>query len=267
MTRFRSLINVALTVVVAGGSVSSAAEAQDRDWCESDDRDARRYCEVREFTLRATGSLEVDAAPNGGVRVEAWDGDEVQVRAKVVGRSRDGSARAEDLVDEITISRSGRIEASGPRTRDRESWSVSYRIRVPASYDLDLHSTNGGIGVDGVFGDLELETTNGGIHLDHVGGDVRAETTNGGLTIELSGDEWDGAGLDARTTNGGITLAIPDGYSADLETETRNGGLSIDFPITVRGRIGKRIATSLGQGGAPLRVVTTNGGVRVKRLD
>jgi hypothetical protein len=39
--------------------------------------------------------------------------------------------------------------------------------------------------------------------------------------------------------------------------------MNIDFPITVQGLIGKRIQTQLGAGGPLVRVVTTNGGVRI----
>ena len=49
---------------------------------------------------------------------------------------------------------------------------------------------------------------------------------------------------------------------------THNGGIDIDFPITVRGRISdmrRRIDTTIGSGGAPLRVRTVNGGVSIAR--
>jgi hypothetical protein len=43
--------------------------------------------------------------------------------------------------------------------------------------------------------------------------------------------------------------------------------MQIDFPITLQGRIGRmtRIRTTLGAGGAPVRVVTTNGPLSVRR--
>jgi hypothetical protein len=62
-----------------------------------------------------------------------------------------------------------------------------------------------------------------------------------------------------------VNLVVPEGYSAHLEAATTNGGFSVDFPITVSGRIGRRLSADLGSGGAPVRVVTTNGGVRVTR--
>ena len=108
---------------------------------------------------------------------------------------------------------------------------------------------------------------NGGISIAGVAGNVHGRTTNGGVTATLRGDAWDGAGLDLRTTNGGVRIRVPDDYSARLETRTVNGGIDIDFPVTVTGRIGKEISTTLGKGGALVRAETTNGHVRVSRTD
>ncbi|HSM16280.1 MAG TPA: hypothetical protein VK845_04680, partial [Gemmatimonadales bacterium] len=73
------------------------------------------------------------------------------------------------------------------------------------------------------------------------------------------------AGLDAQTRNGGVSLTMPDGYSARLETGTTNGGLEIDFPVMVQGRVTKRLSVTLGDGGPPIRAMTTNGGVHIER--
>jgi hypothetical protein len=65
--------------------------------------------------------------------------------------------------------------------------------------------------------------------------------------------------------NGGVSLVIPRDYNARLETGTTNGGMRVDFPMTVQGLIGKHIHTQLGAGGPLVRVITTNGGVRVSK--
>jgi DUF4097 and DUF4098 domain-containing protein YvlB len=159
----------------------------------------------------------------------------------------------------------GMLDADGPRTERRESWSVSYRINVPHESDLDLNTVNGGITVDDVLGDIEFSATNGGVSLTEVGGTVSGRTTNGGLKVQLSGTQWDGEGLDVRTTNGGITLVLPEDFNAELESATTNGGITVDFPVTVSGRINRRLQTTLGSGGPLLRAITTNGGVTIKK--
>ncbi len=41
--------------------------------------------------------------------------------------------------------------------------------------------------------------------------------------------------------------------------------MNIDFPLTVQGRIDREINANLGAGGAPIRVTTHNGGVKIAK--
>jgi hypothetical protein len=262
----------ALALILCGAAVTLHAQRRDfSDWEVScsrwqGDRDGERVCSIIEKTVPLIdGALNVDGRTNGGVTVIGENRRDVQVRAVVEAHARSES-RAEAIAEAVTIhTENGRIFAEGPDTRNREWWSVSFEVHVPARTDLNLRAHNGGIAVAGVTGTLRMETLNGGIHLDAVNGDVVAETTNGGLHVALDGDRWEGKGLDALTTNGGVHLSVPRDYSAHLETGTTNGGVDIEFPVTVQGKIGRRITTDLGRGGATLRLITTNGGVTIRR--
>jgi hypothetical protein len=81
---------------------------------------------------------------------------------------------------------------------------VSFELDVPRTAILTLHTHNGGISLADFQGTANFHAVNGGVSLTNVGGDIRGETRNGGVTVDLSGDRWDGAGLDVETTNGGI---------------------------------------------------------------
>ncbi len=240
-----------------GGGLS-CRDDNDDDWGE-------RYCNIQEKTLKAGGTIRVNAHPNGGVTVVGWDGTEIELRAKISARAR-SEERAEEIGQSVKLQISGvDISADGPRLHNRESWWVSFELRVPRNSDLWIRAQNGGIDIAEVHGDIDLGTINGGLSLRGLGGDVRAETTNGGVDVELEGRRWNGTGLSVTTVNGGVDLAIPDRYSAELETGTVNGGIDFDFPVQVRGRLSRRITTTLGEGGPPVRVMTTNGGVTVRR--
>jgi hypothetical protein len=110
---------------------------------------------------------------------------------------------------------------------------------------------------------------NGGLHLSDIGGDVKGRTTNGGVHVSLAGTRWDGSGLDLVTTNGGVHVNVADGYAANIETGTTNGGFHSDVAgITAPAKDDQnrysratRINASLNGGGAPIRLITTNGGV------
>jgi DUF4097 and DUF4098 domain-containing protein YvlB len=141
---------------------------------------------------------------------------------------------------------------------------VSYEVMVPRRIDLTARTHNGGISVEDVEGRMDFDAENGGISIRSAGGSINAHTTNGGVSARLTGTSWNGERLDLSTTNGGVVLEIPRGYNAELETGTVNGGMNIDFPITIQGRIGRRITTTLGKGGPLVRAVTTNGAVRIR---
>ena len=224
------------------------------------------HCEVRELRIDPVDFLDVDGGQNGGVEIIGWSQSEILIEARVWARARD-DAQARELVDDIRVLvERGRVHAEGPRRGSRrESLGVSYVIHAPHETDLELNAQNGGISISDVRGAIDFGTQNGGVHLSGLSGEVHGRTQNGGVTVELDGDRWQGRELDVETQNGGVTVVIPEGFSADFETGTVNGSLDLDFPLTIQGRISKRIRTTLGEGGPSVRVVTTNGGVKLRR--
>jgi hypothetical protein len=235
-------------------------------WC--DDRgnnDRASFCEVREETVSGVNPLDVDAGQNGGIRVRGWDRADALVRARIVGYA-DTDAEARRVVSGVRLATAGgTVRADGPNGSRDGHWSVSFEIQVPRAALLTLNTSNGGISIEDFQGTAKFRAHNGGVSLNNVSGDIRGETTNGGVNINLTGDRWDGVGLDVETRNGGIRMTLPEHYSAALEAGTTNGRVSIDFPITVQGTFDRRLNTTLGAGGAKLRAITTNGGVTIRR--
>lgn len=251
--------------ITANAQTKNSAE-QWRDSCERGwNNDRARICEVRTYTVSPARRISVDAGPNGSVAFIGENRRDVMIVARVEANADDDAA-AKDIARQIRVfTDGGRIRAEGPSTRGRAGWSVSYDVYVPNEANLEANTENGGISAENVRGEMNFEASNGGIRVSDVGGKVRARTTNGGVTANLSGTTWQGEGLDLQTTNGGAAVNVPRGYNAQLETGTTNGGMQVDFPITVRGSLNRRISTQLGSGGPLIRVVTTNGGVRIKQ--
>ena len=237
-----------------------------RDGCSSGGNDSSRasFCEVREDTIGGSALLDVDASPNGGIKVVGWDRGDVLVRSIVRGYG-ETDADARRMVAGVHIETAAHIRATGPETDRRENWSVSFELYVPRRGQLALRTINGGISITDFQGIAEFHARNGGVTLKNLGGEIKGETTNGGLTIDLTGDHWDGMGLDVMTHNGGINMTVPERYSAELETGTTNGRISTDFPVMVQGRFDRQLNTTLGSGGVKLRAITTNGGVTIRR--
>jgi Toastrack DUF4097 len=262
-------LSVALTALAAASVAAQSDPQQWLDRCRHDDwGDRSRVCEVRETGMRpGGGTLTVDPAENGGVAVYGWDRDSIAVVAKIQASARTEEA-AQRLAADVRVEAAGQaIRASGPATGSREHWSVSFDVYLPRHSDLALETTNGPLRVEDVSGTLRLRAENGPVSLIGVSGDVNARVRNGPLTVQLTGGTWEGTGLDAESINGPVDLAIPEHYDAQLETGTVNGPMNLAFPltVTVQGRLSQRIRATLGRGGAPVRVVTTNGPLTIRR--
>ena len=275
MTRYFAVAALALLILPLS---TLRAQESDDEWlsnCREDrwgDWGSRtRHCEIRETGMKATGrALTIDPGMNGGVEIIGWsNSDSIAITARIQIHAR-SSGDADAIARDIKIETSGgTVRATGgssPFGRG-QNWSVSFVVMVPRHSDLTLSTQNGPLSVEDVSGRMDLQTQNGPLSLSGVGGDVHASAQNGPLTIDLRGTRWEGTGLDAETQNGPADLRIPDNYNAKVEFGTINGPLDVGFPVTVTlsGRVRDRISTTLGNGGPPIRVVTTNGPMTVRR--
>jgi len=253
-------------------ALKEVVKLKNKEFCSSENwssDDKQQYRELRESTVAAGGVIDVDAGRNGGISVKGENRSDVLVRACVQawGETLDAAKAA---VSSVRVSTAGAIRADGP---EQSNYSVSFQILVPRNTDLRLKAHNGGISIGAVGGRIEFETVNGGVSLHQLSGDVHGRTTNGGVNVMLSGRSWEGSGLDVTTSNGGVNLTMPENYAANIETGTVNGGFSSDIAalnITTEDVKGagwnnraKQIKTAINGGGAPIRVATTNGGIRI----
>jgi hypothetical protein len=265
---------IGITAVTAFGQDKSRSYSKgDRPFCSdgnnwsSDDRVTVR--DLREMTIPASGSLSVDSNQNGGISVKGEERRDILIRACVQAwGSTDAAAQA--IAAGVRIGTAGTVKAE---SASDDKWSVSYQILVPRSTNLDLEAHNGGISIGNVDGTIEFETTNGGVHLKNLSGNVRGRTTNGGVNVMLAGTSWRGGGLDVTTTNGGVHMMMPANYAANVETGTVNGGFHSNIPgLNVEksndySHRSKKVSASLNGGGALIRVMTTNGGVKINSGD
>lgn len=210
--------------------------------------------------------VSIDAERNGGIRVRGWERNEIFIKACVQARGAN-EAEAISRASEIVIETVGEtIRAFSPTATDDDYFfGVSYDIRLPFNTDLNLKSNNGGINLSNIQGSIEFDINNGGVILNNIAGEVRGQTNNGSLTFNLSGDKWQGGGIDARTNNGSIFTNFPENYSARLETATRRGNFYVNFPVETERSDKYRFDTILGAGGAVIKTQTNNGAVNIKR--
>ncbi len=141
----------------------------------------------------------------------------------------------------------------------------------------------GGIRIMYVSGPMEVESSGGSICLTRVAGAVQAATGGGTITAWINPDPLSGNGTvhlggasQLASGNGDIIVYLPRNLAATIDAVVANGGeqhieadsalhLSVQSPSTGTGPV--HAVAVLNGGGAPLKLRTTAGKIRLQFLD
>lgn len=179
---------------------------------------------VSESTCTAVarpGGRLVLRAEMGSVTVTPGPENQVNCRVKVEVDSNN-AARARQLANGHEVSlrtgEDGALYLNGrfPKAWDKESGrtsiSVSFEIRAPARFNLDLETRGGSVTVERLEGELRAATAAGSIRTGDISGPVRVETAGGSIELGNLGNR-----VEARTAGGHIRVGDVQG-DALLET-------------------------------------------------
>jgi hypothetical protein len=216
------------------------------------------------YPLQPGGTFELQNV-NGTVEVQGWDQDVVEVHAVKTAKLKESDLARVSI--EVNANSQGVSIATRYPQNEGVEVAVEYTIHVPHSARVEhLGTVNGTLIVAGVDQVEELRTVNGNIEVYGANRTVHAHTTNGNVRLELSHVH----GLSdtfAETTNGSVVLALPANAQADLEARCLNGNFLSELPVSMENSLKPReLHGKLGQGGAPIKLHTINGGIRVVAL-
>jgi len=213
------------------------------------------------YPLQSGGTFELQNV-NGTVEVQGWDREEVEIHAVKTAKQKESD------LERVSIEVSAKPDSIAVDTRYPQDEGVEvvveYTVHVPHGAHIEhLGTVNGTLRISGVDDLGDLHSVNGSIEVYEGGGAVHAHTTNGNLHIELAHmSEKNGAF--AETTNGSVLLAIPSDTQAELEARSMNGTFFSELPLSMQSTQRPReVRGILGRGGAPIKLRTVNGGIRV----
>jgi DUF4097 and DUF4098 domain-containing protein YvlB len=224
---------------------------------------------TRSYTLTGADTRVEIANTNGTITVEATDGAALEVKAVIVahGGTEDAAKEALGKVEmrEDAGASSVRIEPRYPKGPGRQGVTVNFTLKVPKSVKVNVATVNGGIHLAGVQAAIRAESTNGSIEGSGLGSAIVADTTNGSIKLSMAGLAGDG--VNAETTNGGIELKLPEAAKATVSARCVNGGIAVnDLTFEKVGEATKRkLDGRINGGGAPVKLETVNGSIRVGR--
>jgi hypothetical protein len=130
----------------------------------------------REFAVAAGGMLKLDFNAGGSVEIRGTGGSSIVVDYALECKPECG-IEFDETGDGLKIST--RFVGRG-RT---EKAYIELEIEVPRSFDVDLHSSGGGLTIDGVDGTFTGKTKGGELVLHNVNGEAKLTTMGGRITL------------------------------------------------------------------------------------
>jgi len=226
--------------------------------------------------LQAGQTLEV-INRNGEIDASDAAGDEARAEGIRRGSHEDSELFVEvvEYPDGVTIcavhandQTPGRCHRGGVSS-ESNSWhgnraKINFDVQVPPGVRFNALTTNGNVLGHNLASVVDAATTNGNVDVS-TSEWASATTTNGGIRVSIGNAKWDGE-LAVRTTNGSVDVTLPASAEFKLDAATTNGGIHTDFPVTVQGSFNsKRLSGTVGSGGRELKVLTTNGGIKLMK--
>ncbi len=220
---------------------------------------------TKSFKLERTAQLRVETS-DANIRVTSCECSTVEARITTQGWKIGGDGI--NIVDRQTGDQID-IEVRFPRHAFQINWGnrrVDIEIKVPRDADLDLHTGDGNVDVQGVKGTVLLRSGDGNLELSELQGTLKADTGDGNIdmrnvrgdltlhtgdgNIDVSGidgslraETGDGRVrvngrfdvLDVKTGDGGIEAVAAEGskMEANWRLNTGDGNLTLRLPATI----------------------------------
>ena len=241
--------------------------------------------EVRKLGVASTVTLL--GGPAGDITIEGWNRPEIEIVAdiEITAASEDDLNRLAAIdnfvLDEgftsIGIITTGahdkefvKSHVKGfPKRLIGATWRVDYKLKVPATTDLDINGGRGAVTLRGVEGAITIKTLEGDADLTLTGGSVSAVIGRGTVNVKIGARGWRGAGADIQVANGDLNVTLPTAFNGDIDASVlRTGKLENAYDGLIPRERATTTPTSLqgrsGTGGARLAFTVGDGALRVQ---
>jgi hypothetical protein len=251
-------------LAVAFGATVIALSMRDHSWNTYERVETTDGSSVldRSFTVKAGDTFMLDADA-GDVSILGVDGETLTVHVVEEG-DREMVDKYHVSMDQegSTVAVRGKFAKRFFRFWDDAHWQVRYEVRVPKSFNLELHTSGGDLEVQSVTGtvrggtsggNLSIRDLDGTIRLSTSGGDVRLTGCRGDMDLETSGGDIEGESLTGaihvETSGGNIVIRDTDGKlygstsggniraelkdNKGVELSTSGGNISLELPKSV----------------------------------
>jgi DUF4097 and DUF4098 domain-containing protein YvlB len=238
--------------------------------------------EEREFNFFPGGKAEIFIGVPGSLKIVGWKKGSVRVEAeKIIYYETPEKAKA--FLQKSPV----RIRHTETTTTIRAAGTpelpalleVNLTVYLPGEKtDINAKMDRGEFSISSINGWVEVTIKEGSLEAKSMSGYFSGSVLKGDVLIEMSGNRWNGLELAAVTQRGSANLVLPQEYSAALQLEARTGKVIVSYPpkieegeevppeIVIR-KNSQSMKASVGDGGAPIRIVTYSGDVTLSKKE
>ena len=225
--------------------------------------------QAQEYKVKFGNSKDrkiVITADNTEMKIEGYDGDEVQIRVsdyeappeRAKGLKPLYNTAADNSGIGLAISQEGNVLTIAKATRK----DAKYTLRIPRKVALSYEEVNwrgNDLRISNLDGDLEIKTNNSAIHLDKVSGPIVASTTSGDIIVVYSRVN---AIKPSSISNisGVVDVTVPANVKANLKMKSFTGEIYSDLDLSLNS--GKGSLKRVG-GGHTVEGSANGGGVEI----
>ncbi len=235
------------------------------------------------------GTIDIIGAPNGSIKIEGWQKNEVEVTAEIETEAATEADLAllaqvngfviKHNLGSITITSVGAHDKryikknvkNFPKRLVGTPFKIDYVIKVPVYSDLKIDGGKGDFSVRNVDGAMQINFLETNAEMILTGGAVTANFGVGTVKIVVGTPSWRGNKADFQLTNGTMNLEISPNFNGFINAKVlRNGKVENECEFLKpqeRTKFAESyIQAKSGNGGATLNLTVGDGMLKIAEI-
>lgn len=259
-------------------------------FCQSPQMAKRTVTRSDSFEFAAGGTVAVNGAPNGSIRVVGANVNQIEITAVIhleapTEKDLDVLASVTGFMTDEALGRTGIISyGTYNKLGDKKMWKkfpknllnlpikIDYVVSVPHYCDLEINGGKGDLSISGVEGSLSINFLETNAKIDVLGGAMTATVGSGKVDVALGVKGWRARVASIQVGTGDLTVKLPSNTSAEIDANILRTGTIENMLTDLKPRDRKvpfterSIMAKAGVGGVELKFTVGDGTLRMERL-
>ncbi len=241
------------------------------------------------FNFGAGGTVAVVGSPNGSIRIEGWQNNEIEITAEIELQAATEAdlgklAEVTGFTTEETPARTGiislgthnkaamkKLQKKFPKELIGLPFRIDYVIHVPKYCDLEIDGGKGDLSVTGVEGSMRINFLETNAEISVLGGPTNVTVGSGKVDVKFGIHGWRGRSANIQVATGNLNVSLTANVSAEIDATILRIGKIENTLLDLKPRdrkvpfTEKSIIAKKGVGDVSLKFTVGDGTLRMER--